>query len=117
MDLVIREHDHGGVPVLSLSGEVDLATVPRLRDRLVKAALDHPGTTVIVDLDGVTLLDSAGLGVLVGGLRRMRATGGNLEVVCTSDRLLEVFAATGLDAVVRVHASLSDAGKVLRRGA
>jgi anti-sigma B factor antagonist len=117
MDLVLRETDHDGVPVLSLSGEVDLATVPRLRDRLVQAAADHPGVTLIVDLDGVSLLDSAGLGVLVGGLRRMRSAGGDLALVCSSPTIAEIVTVTGLDRVFTIHARLVDAVGMVGRGA
>jgi anti-sigma B factor antagonist len=116
MDLVVREYDHGGVPVLSLAGEVDLATVPRLRDRLVRAAAEHPATTVLVDLDGVTLIDSAGLGILVGGLRRMRATGGGLALVCSSPRLTEVLTAVGLDRVFDIHPTVAGGAGVVRNG-
>jgi anti-sigma B factor antagonist len=109
MDLVIREEDHGGVPVLSLAGEIDLATAPRLRDRLVRVATVHQGETVLVDLDGVTLLDSAGLGVLLGGLRRMRTGGGDLVIVCASSRLGEIFHSVDLDRVFSIHSTLAGA--------
>jgi anti-sigma B factor antagonist len=109
MDLVIREENHGGVAVLSLSGEIDLGTVPRLRDRLVRAAAAHRGTRLLVDLDGVTVLDSAGLGVLLGGLRRMRASGGDLVLVCASTRVGELLRSVNLDRVFSIHATLAGA--------
>ena len=84
MDLVVRQFDRGGVPGLSVAGEVDMATAPRLRDALVQLAAEYPGVTAVIDLDGVSFLDSLGLGVLVGGLRRMRTTGGDLALDCTS---------------------------------
>ena len=101
MDLVLRHLDHGGVPVLSLAGEVDLATVPRLRDALVQAGHDHPGQRVVVDLDGVAFLDSTGLGVLVGGLRRIGAAGGDLLLVCSTPRLLDLLTQCRLDGCSR----------------
>ena len=109
MDLVLSAAKHDGVPVLSLTGEVDLATLPRLRDGFVRLAADHPGTTALVDLDGVAAIDDAGLGALVGGLRRMVATGGDLEVVCSSARLLEVLRSTRLDRVFTIHPSIAAA--------
>ncbi len=116
MDLVVRAEDHGGVPVLGLTGEVDLSTLPRLRDAFVRLATEHPGATALVDLDGVASIDDAGLGALVGGLRRMIANGGDLELVCTSDRLLDVLRETRLDRVFVIHASLASAVGPRRHG-
>jgi anti-sigma B factor antagonist len=115
MDLVVRQLD-GRVPGLSVAGEVDMATAPRLRDTLVQFAAEHPGATAVIDLDGVSFLDSLGLGVLVGGLRRMRTTGGDLALVCTSPRLLDLLALCRLDRVFEIHASVAQAAGVIHRG-
>ena len=115
MDLVVRQLD-GRVPGLSVAGEVDMATAPRLRDALVQFAAEHPGATAVIDLDGVSFLDSLGLGVLVGGLRRMRTTGGDLALVCTSPRLLDLLALCRLDRVFEIHASVAEATGVINRG-
>jgi anti-sigma B factor antagonist len=109
MDLVLRAFEHDGVPVLTLGGEMDLATLPRLRMHLSRLAADHPGTTVLVDLDGVTAIDDTGLGALVGGLSRAVATGGDLQLVCSSERLLEQLRTCRLDRVFEIHATLADA--------
>ena len=116
MDLIVRHLESAGVPVVSVTGEVDLATVPRLRDALAVAAIDHPGQRVAVDLDGVTMLDSAGLGVPVGALRRMTASGGDLVVVCSTRRLLDLLAQCRLDRVFEIRASLADVTGGMRRG-
>lgn len=116
MDLVVQHLDHGGVPVLSLAGEVDLATVPLLRDALVRSAAEHPGATLAVDLDGVAFLDSMGLGVLVGGLRRFRRSGGDVVLVCSTPRLLDVLAQCRLDRVFEIHSNLSSVAGAIRRG-
>jgi len=116
MDIVLRQLSAGDVPVLSVAGEVDLATAPQLRDAIVRLALDNPGATVVIDLDGVALLDSVGLGVLIGGLRRMRATGGDVAVVCTTPRLTELLTLCRLDRVFEIHASVAAAAGVIDRG-
>jgi anti-sigma B factor antagonist len=108
MDLIVRHLDSGGMPLVSVAGEVDLATVPRLRDALVVAAIDHPGQRVAVDLDGVTMLDSTGLGVLVGALRRITAAGGDLVIVCSTPRLLELLAQCRLDRVFEIRPTVAD---------
>ncbi len=96
----------GGVPVVALAGMVDLATVPALRDLLLRVITDHPGATVAVDLDGVEVLDDAGLGVLLGAAGRARESGGDLVVV--ANRLRERFTATGFDRAVRVSSGLAE---------
>lgn len=96
----------GDVPVVALAGLVDLATVPVLRDLLLRAITEHPGATVAVDLDGVEVLDDAGLGVLLGAAGRARESGGDLVVVTA--RLRDRFTVTGFDRAVRVTSGLSE---------
>ena len=114
MDIGLSISQRGEVPVLAIAGEVDLATVPRLRDQLVRLAGDHPGVPVVADLGGVTFIDSTGLGVLVGAQRRIRGHGGELHLVVSSPRLAEVLALTRLDAVFPIHATLSSAVASIR---
>jgi anti-sigma B factor antagonist len=116
MDLVLRPLDLGGVPVLSVGGEVDMATAPRLRDALVQLAAEHPGCVAVLDLDGVAFIDSVGLGVLVGGLRRMRTAGGDLTLVCSTPRLTEVLMLCRLDRVFEIHPNVAAASGAIHRG-
>jgi anti-sigma B factor antagonist len=104
----IAEEEHRGVPVVSASGEIDVATAPPLRDRLqALAASGKP--TVVVDLLDVTFLDSTALGVLVGALKRCRESGGDLPLVITEPRILKVFEITGLTGVFPIHPTVEDA--------
>ena len=116
MDLVVRHLDHGGVPVVSFAGELDLTTVPQARDALVQAAAMHPGQTVVVDLDGLTFLDSMGLGVLVGGLRLVRGGGGDVVLVCSTPRLLDTLALVRLDRVFEIFPNVGAATGACQRG-
>jgi anti-sigma B factor antagonist len=103
MQLGIREAVHGGVPVVSLAGEVDLSTAPRLRGALQRAA---SGGSLVVDLDGVHALDDVGLGILVGAAGRARSGGGDLVLVCTDQRLLDLLRRTRLDRALDVFPSI-----------
>jgi anti-sigma B factor antagonist len=107
VDLRCRHTTVGGTAVLSLTGEIDLATVPVLRNALVRLVGDAPGATVGVDLDGVTVLDDTGLGVLLGAAGRAREHGGDLVVVCTTPRLLERFERSGLARAIEVRDRLA----------
>jgi anti-anti-sigma factor len=84
--------------VLEVSGEVDVYTAPGLRERLIEV-IDAGGRRVVVDLGRVDFLDSTGLGVLVGALKRLRAAGGTLALVCDKEPLLKIFRITALDQV------------------
>lgn len=91
-----------------VSGELDGATAPELRQRLLElhAQGEH---RLIVDLDGTDVIDEMGLGVLLGGAWRARARGGSFALVCTSSRIGEVLALSGMDRAVAVHPSVGDA--------
>ncbi|HEY7105680.1 MAG TPA: STAS domain-containing protein [Acidimicrobiia bacterium] len=83
-------------PVISARGEIDVATSPLLRSELT-SVLAHEPERVTLDLDGVTFIDSSGLGVLVGALKRLREAGGeHFTVVNAQDSVRKVFDITGL---------------------
>jgi anti-sigma B factor antagonist len=102
VDLGLEVEERGDVAVLAVSGEVDVATVPRLREQL--HGLVASGTPrIVVNLDAVDFLDSTGLGVLVGALKRVRNNGGELALVCTAPRIRKVFEVTGLTKVFSLY--------------
>ena len=102
MELICSLTVLGDLPVLQVSGEIDLATLPYFRDQLTRAISHHGGTTLLVDLDGVTALDDTGLGMLLGAAGRARELQGDVMLVCTSERLRKRFARTGLDRAIEV---------------
>lgn len=102
MDLHLRTDDSGVAPVLVVDGDVDLATLPRLRNALARLVVDHSGRLVAVDVSAVTLLDDCGLGVLMGAAAHARGTGGDVTLVCRPGRLRERLALTGLDRAMSV---------------
>jgi anti-anti-sigma factor len=95
--------EHNGVAVVTVRGEVDLATVPVLQSRLHRAIDTHIGQTVVVDLDGVGSLDANGLGVLVAALGRATRHGGDVSLVANSPGLRSVLTACRLDRVFTIH--------------
>lgn len=95
------------VHVLAVTGDVDLASLPRFTDSLMKLVADAPAETVAVDLDGTGLVDDAALGILLGAAGRARQGGGDLTVVSTDSRLRGRLSDTGFDRAVDVHDSIS----------
>jgi anti-sigma B factor antagonist len=105
----IEERPDGDVPVIAVSGEIDVATAPQLRETL-QDVIARGKTTIVLDLLGVTFLDSTALGVLVGALKRCRESGGDLQVVVAEPRILKIFEITGLTSVFTIVDSVSAAG-------
>jgi anti-sigma B factor antagonist len=93
--------------LITVSGEVDLATSPEL-DVAIIAAIDSGATSVVIDLTDVSFMDSSGLGVIVRALKRCREAENDLDLVVTNERVLKVFGITGLDQVIPIHASIQD---------
>jgi anti-sigma B factor antagonist len=86
--------EHGAV-IAAVTGEIDISTVAQLRERLFELA--DNGGTLIVDLNRVTFIDSAGLGALVGTARRAAAHGGSLHAVCAQSQPRKLLWMTGVD--------------------
>ncbi len=104
MDLTRATRDVDGTTVVSVGGEIDVYTAPKLRDKITE--LVAAGVyDLVIDMEAVEFLDSTGLGVLVGGLKKVRAHDGSLQLVCTQDRLLKIFRITGLAKVFVIHES------------
>ena len=108
MELEISTTREDDVCVVRVGGEVDVYTSPSLKSALVAAAADGC-KVVIVDLDKVGFIDSSGLGVLVGALRRSREAGGDLRIVSARDTVVKIFRITGLDRVFPVYPTLDEA--------
>jgi anti-sigma B factor antagonist len=94
--------------VISLSGEVDLYTAPEFKQQLLEV-ISQDAQTVIVDLTNTTFIDSTTLGVLVGGVKRLRPNGGQLSLVCSDRNITKIFEITGLDRVFTIHATRDEA--------
>ncbi len=108
MDLSLESAAAGERMVVAVGGEIDVYTAPRLRDQLaelVSAGHYH----LVINLEEVDFLDSTGLGVLVGALKRVRTHQGSLHLVCTQERLLKIFRITGLAKVFPIYDSVGAA--------
>jgi anti-sigma B factor antagonist len=108
MDLRLDVHEQDGWSVLEVGGEIDVATAPRLREQLISLVNDQR-FRIVVDLEAVDFIDSTGLGVLIGALKRVRTHDGELVLVVTEPRILKVFEITGLLNVFPVRSDVADA--------
>jgi anti-sigma B factor antagonist len=87
--------------VIDLAGEVDLYTAPQLKQELLRV-IDEGATFVIVDLTETTFIDSTTLGVLLGGVKRVRPLGGSVVLVCSDRNIRKIFEITLLDRVFTI---------------
>ncbi|MCX8007207.1 MAG: STAS domain-containing protein [Coriobacteriia bacterium] len=108
MQLDIDVKKDGQTCMLSVRGEIDVYTSPVLKSEL-GSAIDDGCVDLVVDMQGVTFIDSSGLGALVSGLRRVKERSGSLRIVCTRDNILKVFRITGLDKVFPIVSSAEEA--------
>ena len=108
MDLKLGHYRKDGIEVVTVEGEIDIYTAPRLRELLIDLA-GQGSYQLVVDLEKAGFLDSTGLGVLVGGLKRVRPHDGWLDVVCTQERILKIFRITGLTKVFGIYQTVDQA--------
>jgi len=94
--------------VISLAGEVDLYTAPEFKQQLLEV-IAQGAREVIVDLTNTTFIDSTTLGVLVGGVKRLRPNDGQLSLVCSDRNITKIFEITGLDRVFTIHTTREEA--------
>src|SRR5947209_1917201 len=94
--------------VIALAGEVDLYTAPEFKQQLLEV-ISQGGKNVIVDFSDTTFIDSTTLGVLVGGVKRLRTNDGQLSLVCSDRNITKIFEITGLDRVFTIHQTREEA--------
>ncbi len=113
MDLQVADYPlDGRTHVIEVTGNVDLYSAPEFKQRTLDV-ISQGKKQVIVDLSSIGFMDSTGLGVLVGALKRLRGARGRLAIVVTDydiERMLEI---TGLDGVFSIYRSRDDAAEDL----
>ena len=114
VDLKLGHCNRDGIEVIDVAGTIDIYTAPRLRELLIDL-VSTDNCQLIVNMDQVEFLDSTGLGVLVGALKRVRAHDGSLDLVCTRERILKLFRITGLTKVFGIHETVNQAIAATKR--
>ncbi len=108
VDLSLDTRHENGHTIIEVGGEIDVYTAPKLRDQISELVADG-NYSIVIDLEKVDFLDSTGLGVLVGGLKKLRAHDGSMQLICTQERLLKIFRITQLAKVFSIYESQADA--------
>lgn len=110
MDLKINVEEKDGATLLRLDGEVDVYTAPKLKSQIIDL-VDQGRFKIVVDLEKVDFMDSSGLGVLVGGLKRVRSHDGAISLICSQENILKIFRITGL---VKIFPIFDNEGQALQ---
>jgi anti-sigma B factor antagonist len=87
-------------------GELDAFTVSQFRQALAELASSQ---RLVIDMSGIPFVDSAGLGALIGGIRRTRELGGDVAVACDRPTLVRLLRTTGFDRIVSVTETVEEA--------
>lgn len=114
MDFAVSaQPSSNGIAVVNVQGEVDVYTAPKLKEE-IHNRLDSGENKVVVDLTNVAYMDSSGLGVLIGALKRAREEGGDLMVASPNPRISRILDVTGLSRIFNVRATMQEAVDVLK---
>jgi anti-sigma B factor antagonist len=111
VQIVVHTHDEGDWTVLTVAGDLDVVGAPDLR-QFVMTAVRKGNHRLIVDLTGVDFVDSFGLGVIIGALKRTRLLDGDMRLVVPEPRIRRVFELCDLDRVFTLHRTLAEAVEV-----
>ena len=101
--------------VIAVVGELDMYTVVPVRDKLGEV-LDRGGRNVLVDLTGVSFLESTTLALLVDSARKLRSADGKLVLVADDSRVLRALELTGLERILNLQSSLPEGVQELVNG-
>jgi anti-sigma B factor antagonist len=104
MNLLIDTHHNNEEIIVTIAGEIDAFTAPKLREEIMPLA-DQKNQTIIISLKDVSYLDSTGLGVFVGLFKQLKKNDGEMKLVDLSDRLKRLFEITGLSNIMTISSN------------
>lgn len=105
MDIKINVREAPGDSyVVELSGEIDVYTSPKVKEAIGEL-IDRGVYHLVINLEKVRYIDSTGLGVLIGGLKRVREYGGAVNLVCNNPQIKKIFDITGLVKIFGIYES------------
>lgn len=108
INLTLDSRVEGGWAVVDVKGEIDLHTAPKLREQ-INELLETGHKHIALNLESLDFMDSTGLGVLIGGLKRLKENGGTLALVAPQHPVQRVLNVTGLTKVFPIHDTVDEA--------
>ena len=105
---VESRHTDTGVTVLAPSGRLDVAGAPALKEAVSEAIKDEK-PRLVIDMEGVSFVDSSGLGSVVAALKQVRSSKGDLRLAAPNQQVRVVLELTTLDRVFPYYATVEEA--------
>jgi anti-sigma B factor antagonist len=109
----ISERTESGIPVVSITGDIDLETSPKLRDHL-KPFSSAKTPALLLDFTGVNYIDSSGLATLIEYFQAVQAFKGKLALAALSPRVKNVFEIVRLEQIFSIHPDVPSALAALK---
>ena len=113
MDIKVDIKEGEGCNILNVCGDVDVYTSPKVKES-INALIEKEIYNIVVNLEDVRYVDSTGLGVLIGALKRVKEHNGNIVLVCTNPQIKKIFQITGLVKIFSIFANNEDAVEALK---
>lgn len=114
MEIEIEIKEKNNLKFFNLRGEIDVYTSPKLKEKVVEE-LEKKVENLVINLQEVSYIDSTGLGILIGALKRMKEREGNLYLIFSSPRLKRIFEITGLNKIFLIYESEEELLKFLKK--
>ncbi len=111
MELKVSSQSQGDQAIVTVSGEIDLYTAPRLQGELTAVLAGGRPVRVVVDMSGVEFCDSTGMNVLLAAMKRAREHGGGLDLASPRPAVRKILQVTGLDSVFTIVDATAAAGE------
>jgi anti-sigma B factor antagonist len=102
---VTDERPAPDVAVIAVAGQIDLYSAPEFKAATLRA-IEEGATRLVIDLTNTSFIDSTGLGVLIGAMKRLAPCGGSVEIVCPDTSVQRLFEISGLARRFEIHESL-----------
>ena len=113
MDINIETSDLGGIKLVTVHGDIDVYSSPKVKDALYEI-IDKEAYRIVINLEDIRYIDSTGLGVLIGALKKVKGSEGNITIVCSNPQIKKVFTITGLVKIFGIYPNNDEAVNALK---
>ena len=114
MDIKVETKEVKNGHIISVQGEIDVYTSPRVKE-IINELIEQGHFNLIINLEGVRYIDSTGLGVLIGALKKVRENEGSINLICTNPQIKKIFNITGLVKIFGIHKNEEEALKNIEK--
>ena len=93
--------------IMSINGEIDHRYAIRIRNEADRKIVTYPDKKLIIDLTGVTFMDSSVIGVIIGRYKLVMSLGGSIAIVSSNETLGRILQMSGIPKIIRIYENLS----------